>query len=62
MKCLIVHLNGKTEGVIHKLTVPKKPEQNGVAERLNRTLVEMIRSMLINSKLLGLKHYPQLLI
>ena len=41
----------KTEGVKHELTVPKTPEQNGVAdERLNRTLVEAERAMLIPSK------------
>ena len=27
----------KTEGIRHELTVPKTPEQNGVAERMNRT-------------------------
>ena len=41
----------KSEGIRHELTVPKTPEQNGVAERLNRTLVEMSRSMLIDAKL-----------
>ena len=41
----------KAEGIRHELTVPKTPQQNGVAERLNRTLVEMARSMLLNSKL-----------
>ena len=40
----------KKEGVSHELTVPKTPEQNGVAERLNRTLVEAVRSMLCDSK------------
>ena len=35
----------KSEGVRHQLTVPKSPEQNGVAERCNRTLVEMTRAM-----------------
>ena len=34
-----------SEGVRHELTVPKTPEQNGVAERLNRTLMEMVRTM-----------------
>ena len=41
----------KTEGVRHQLTVPKTPEQNGVAERMNRTLVEAVRSMLADAKL-----------
>ena len=41
----------KSEGVRHELTVPKTPEQNGVAERLNRTLVEAVRSMLIDANL-----------
>ncbi len=31
--------------------VPKTPEQNGVAERLNRTLVESARSMLLDANL-----------
>eukprot|EP00731_Ephydatia_muelleri_P016374 Em0009g798a len=38
----------KTEGVRHELTIPKNPEQNGVAERINRTLIETARSMLID--------------
>ena len=29
------------EGIRHELTVLKTPEQNGMAERLNQTLVEM---------------------
>ena len=32
-------------------TVPETPEQNGVAERYNRTVVETTRSLLIESKL-----------
>ena len=39
------------EGIRHEKTVPKTPEQNGVSERMNRTLVEMVRSMLISSDL-----------
>ena len=35
----------------HELTIPKNPEQNGVAERMNRTLIEAARSMLIDSHL-----------
>ena len=34
----------KSEGIRHECTVPKTPEQNGVAERMNRTLVETVRS------------------
>ena len=41
----------KSEGIHHERTVPKIPEQNGVAERMNRTLVETMRSMLIYAKL-----------
>ena len=41
----------KAEGITHKLIVPKNPEQNGVAERLNRTLVESVRSMLSDAQL-----------
>ena len=41
----------KEEGIRHELTIPKTPEQNGVAERMNRTLVEATRSMLVNSNL-----------
>jgi len=41
----------KIEGVRHELTVPKTPQQNGVAKRLNRTLVTSARTMLIQAKL-----------
>lgn len=41
----------KAEGVRHECTIPKTPEQNGVAERLNRTLVESSRSMLLDARL-----------
>lgn len=39
----------RTEGVRHELTIPKNPEQNGVGECINRTLMETARSMLIDS-------------
>ena len=38
-------------GVRHELTIPKSSEQNGVAERMNRTLVETTRSMLVGANL-----------
>ena len=39
------------EGVRHEFTVSKTPQQNGVAERMNRTLVETVRSMLSDANL-----------
>jgi len=36
----------KTSGIVHEYTVSYSPEQNGVAERMNRTLLEMVNSML----------------
>jgi hypothetical protein len=41
----------ENEGIHHELTTPYTPEQNGVAERKNRTVVEMGRSMLKCKKL-----------
>ena len=42
----------KSCGVRHELlTIPKTPEQNGVAERLNRTLVETTRALLLDAML-----------
>jgi len=41
----------KSEGNCHEHTVPKTPEQKGVPERINRTLVETVRFMLIDAKL-----------
>ena len=39
------------KGVIHQTTVRYTPEQNGAAERLNRTLMEKVRAMLEDSGL-----------
>jgi len=38
-------------GIKRELTVRRTPQQNGVAERKNRTIVEMARSMLQNKSL-----------
>jgi hypothetical protein len=41
----------KKKGIRHELTVPYSPQQNGVAERMNRTLIESARSMLSHARL-----------
>ena len=41
----------RKEGIEHQYTIPKTPEQNGVSERMNRTLMEAVRSMLADSGL-----------
>ena len=38
-------------GIEHQLTIPHSPQQNGVAERLNRTLMESARAMLSHANL-----------
>lgn len=38
-------------GIIHQRTAPYTPQHNGLAERKNRTLSEMVNAMLLNSKL-----------
>ncbi|CAL8999519.1 unnamed protein product [Prunus brigantina] len=39
------------EGIVAQYTNPGTPQQNGVAERRNRTLIEMIRSLMCCTKL-----------
>ena len=41
----------RAEKVRHELTIPKNPKQNGVAECMNRTLVETVTSMLSHANL-----------
>lgn len=38
-------------GILHQTSAPSTPQQNGLAERKNRTLVEMVNAMLTNAKL-----------
>ena len=38
-------------GIIHETTTPYSPQSNGVVERKNRTLEEMMNAMLISSGL-----------
>ncbi|KAL4282375.1 hypothetical protein GQ457_03G013570 [Hibiscus cannabinus] len=44
----------RDSGILHQLTVPRTPQQNGVCERRNRTVLEMARCMLFE------KHLPKL--
>jgi transposase InsO family protein len=41
------------EGIKHEFLAPYTPQQNGVAERKNRTLIEMSRTMLDEYKTLN---------
>ena len=41
----------KAEGIVRHKTVVNTPQQNGIAERMNRTLLERSRSMLSNAGL-----------
>ena len=41
----------KEKGIIHQLSVPYNPAQNGIAERMNRTVVECARSILSHSNM-----------
>ncbi|CAN1285750.1 Retrovirus-related Pol polyprotein from transposon TNT 1-94, partial [Linum perenne] len=36
----------REEGIVRHFTVPGKPQQNGVAERMNQTLIQKVRCML----------------
>ncbi|PKI50177.1 hypothetical protein CRG98_029421 [Punica granatum] len=41
----------RTHGIKLEKTVPKTPQQNGLAERMNRTIIERVRCMLSQAKL-----------
>ena len=41
----------KEKGIRHETSAPYTPEQNGTAERTNRTLLDIVRCMLISSGL-----------
>ncbi|KAL4319314.1 hypothetical protein GQ457_18G017080 [Hibiscus cannabinus] len=44
----------RDSGILHQLIVPRTPQQNGVCERRNRTVLEMARCILFE------KHLPKL--
>ena len=46
---LIKWLDGK--GIKHKLTTPDTPQHNGIAEHMNRTLLDKVQSMLTDAEL-----------
>ena len=39
----------KSNGIRHEKSIPKTPEQNGVSERMNLTLMDKVRSMIYDS-------------
>lgn len=41
----------RANGIIHQLTCPYTPQQNGTAERYNRTIIEKAKCMLFDAKL-----------
>ena len=59
IKCLRTDRGGEYDqneyfescGIKHEVTAPYTPQQNGVAERKNRVLTEMVNAMLSNSGL-----------
>ncbi|KAG8478983.1 hypothetical protein CXB51_028891 [Gossypium anomalum] len=42
----------KLEGIVRHMTVRHTPQQNGIAEQMNRTIMEKVRCMLSNANLL----------
>ena len=39
----------ESEGITRQFTLPYTPQQNGVAERVNHTLIEMARAMMVHA-------------
>lgn len=41
----------KSKGIVHEKTIPYSPAQNGVVERMNRTLIDIARVLLLDAQL-----------
>ena len=39
------------KGILRQLTIPDTPQQTGVAERVNHTLLDMVRSMMVQANI-----------
>ena len=47
----------KEHGIIHRTSAPYTPEQNGTAERMNRTIMESARAMLFQTNI-NIRFWP----
>ena len=41
----------RSEGIVRNHTIPHTPQQNGVAERMNRSIISKARCMLSNARM-----------
>ncbi len=48
-----MHEYTRSNGIVHSTTAPYNPQSNGVAERMNQTLMSKVRAMLLLGKLSG---------